>query len=61
MQKERTKNSREYTPRGRVYSSHYEGMLTIMRTEPGRFRRFSPQSKLALAVYLDLKRGDCSP
>jgi hypothetical protein len=52
MPKNRTKNSRRV-----VFSRHYEDALAIMRQQPARFRAFSPQLKMQLSVYLDLRKG----
>jgi hypothetical protein len=55
MRKQRTQNSREPVPRGFVRNEWYEQVERIMRTDPARFRLFSPTTKYCLSVYLDLK------
>jgi hypothetical protein len=45
----------EPTPKGFVENAFYEQVKRIMRGEPRRFFLFSPQTKYALSVYLDLK------
>jgi len=55
MQKTRTQNSRK--PRPRIFSQHFEQLITAMRSDPARFKQFSPSTKLQLSVYLDLRKG----
>lgn len=43
-------------PRGFVENLWYEQVERIMRTDPARFRLFSPATKYCLGVYLDLKQ-----
>ena len=45
----------EPSPRGFVENEWYEQVDLIRRTQPRRFFLFSPQTKRALSVYLDLK------
>jgi hypothetical protein len=47
---------REPTPKGFTYNLWYEQVEFIMRNEPKRFFLFTPQTKTALAVYLEMKR-----
>lgn len=40
---------------GFVENAWYERVAEIMRTDPKRFFLFSPSTKYALSIYLDLK------
>jgi hypothetical protein len=46
---------KEPMPKGFVENIWYEQVERIMRTDPKRFFLFSPATKYALSVYLDLK------
>jgi hypothetical protein len=46
---------KEPIPKGFVENIWYERVASIMRSDPKRFFLFSPQTKYALSVYLDLK------
>lgn len=46
---------REPIPRGFVECLWYERVAEIMRTDRKRFFLFSPQTKRALSIYLDMK------
>jgi hypothetical protein len=43
------------TPKGFVENAWYEQVAHIMRSDPKRFFLFSPQTKYALSVYLEMK------
>jgi hypothetical protein len=45
----------EPTPHGFRVNEWYEQVEGIMRNDPKRFFLFSPQTKYALSIYLDLK------
>jgi hypothetical protein len=45
----------EPTPRGFVINAWYEQVASIMRTGPKRFFIFSPATKYALSIYLEMK------
>ena len=48
--------------RTRFHLNHfYEVLARIARNEPERFKRTSPQLKLALAIYLEQKRRAVVP
>jgi hypothetical protein len=55
--KQRTKNSRAPQPRRATHSNYFESLITVMRSDPSRFRLIRPETKLQLSVYLDLRRG----
>jgi hypothetical protein len=46
---------KEPNPRGFVINVWYEQVAHIMRTDPKRFFIFSPQTKYALSIYLEMK------
>jgi hypothetical protein len=46
---------KEPTPRGFCENAWYEQVASIMRTDPKRFFIFSPQTKYALSIYLEMK------
>ena len=53
--KQQPKSKRPPIPRGFVVNEWNEQVERIMRTNPARFRLFSPATKYCLSVYLDLK------